>query len=764
MYYFCTYFDHRYLPRGLALYRSLKQHCPEFKLWVLCLNPTCYDILSQLNLPDIYLISIEDFEQGDEQLLIAKQNRTLIEYYFTCTPSLPLYILNNWAEVDLITYLDADLYFYSSLAPLYKEIANNSIAIIEHRFSPKEQNLVKFGIYNVGWLSFRRDEYGLSCLRWYRERCLEWCYDRVEENRFADQKYLDDWTTRFKDVVVLQHKGANVASWNIDQYQVNAHKNNVWIDKQLLIFYHFHSFDKSKPWGYYLNPGFQCKRASDSVMMRDIFGPYIRTLADVTEQVSPLFPEVSLRSSIRGTAITSANDNYQLLPNSKINQSLQSQSDATENFLLSHETSEQSLVQKLVSSGMTVFDVGAHIGSYSILLSNLVGNIGKVYSFEPTPSTFKKLKHNLDAYNCRNVYAFQKVVFSENKPMEINMFPDEYSSWNSLGKPQMVDPKTLTNYVPLVTLATVEAVTLDLFCQKNNIKNIDFLKVDVEGAESDVLKGAIQLLGQKSIRFVQFEISQKMLEGMSHKAKDTFDILIENGYECHQITRNGEIGEIVTDSDSFYENYIAFPPIPEIARFLSQTTNYIVEYDNQDTSSPLKIIVGSAGVNQTGWISTDIHSLNLLSQNDWERIFYKSPIGAILAEHVWEHLTRDEGIIAAKNCHQYLKAGGYIRVAVPDGFHPSPEYISWVKPGGVGAGAQDHKILYNYLSLKEVFEIAGFHVNLLEYFDEKGEFNFNNWNHNDGMIHRSKRFDERNRDGVINYSSIILDAKKNNYS
>ena len=94
MHYFCTYFDHNYLPLGLTLYRSLKQHSPEFKLWVLCLSSTCYDVLKQLDLPDINLISLNEFERGDEALLGAKQNRRLIEYYFTCSPSLPLLIMN----------------------------------------------------------------------------------------------------------------------------------------------------------------------------------------------------------------------------------------------------------------------------------------------------------------------------------------------------------------------------------------------------------------------------------------------------------------------------------------------------------------------------------------------------------------------------------------------------------------------------------------------------------------------------------------------
>ena len=139
-----------------------------------------------------------------------------MEYYFTLTPSLPLYIFNHFGEVDLITYLDSDLYFFSDPKPIYDEIRTSSIAIIGHRFSSNLRHLDERGVYNVGWMSFRRDKNALDCLEWYRERCIEWCYDRVEEYRYADQKYLDKFPKLFNEVHIIQCKGANLAPWNID--------------------------------------------------------------------------------------------------------------------------------------------------------------------------------------------------------------------------------------------------------------------------------------------------------------------------------------------------------------------------------------------------------------------------------------------------------------------------------------------------------------------------------------------------------------------
>ena len=174
----------------------------------------------------------------------------------------------------------------------------------------------------------------------------------------------------------------------------------------------------------------------------------------------------------------------------------------------------------------------------------------------------------------------------------------------------------------------------------------------------------------------------------------------------------------------------------------------------------LMIVVGASGVFEDGWIPTDIRNLNIVLDANWQRYFKPDSINAILAEHVWEHLSPEEAAVAASNCYVYLKFGGYLRVAVPDGLHPSPEYIDRVKPGGSGAGADDHKVLYDYNSFSKVFSSAGFKVELLEYFDEHGEFHFIDWDYEVGMIERSYRFDERNSGGSLTYTSIIIDAWK----
>lgn len=279
MYCFCTYFDQNYLSRGLALYRSLRKHCPDFKIWVLCMDQATYEILKMLDLPGMYPVTVEKFERNDELLLSAKQNRSKIEYYFTCTPSLPLYIFKNWPEVDLITYLDADLYFFASPTPLFEELGKRSIAIIGHRFPPHLRDRERYGIYNVGWLTFRRDKNALDCLKWWRDRCIEWCYDRAEDGRFADQKYLDDWPNCYKNIVVLAHKGANLAPWNVSQYHLHHDKSGLLVDTQPLIFFHFHGVQKITNWLY--DPlWIEYSVKSSKILRKKIYAVYLKALIE----------------------------------------------------------------------------------------------------------------------------------------------------------------------------------------------------------------------------------------------------------------------------------------------------------------------------------------------------------------------------------------------------------------------------------------------------------------------------------------------------
>jgi hypothetical protein len=240
---FCTLFDKNYLSRGIALYNSLDENCSEFHLYIFAFDDKVNKILKELNLEKATIISLEEFE--DEELLSVKPTRSVAEYCWTSTSSTILYVIEKY-NVESCTYLDADLFFYSSPAVLLQEMGNKSILITEHRYSPQYNKEIKSGKYCVQFVTFKNDENGLKALKWWRDRCIEWCYARYEDGKFGDQLYLDDWTERFKGVHVLQHPGGGIAAWNVQQYEFFIRNEKVWGrelktgNEFIVVFYHFH--------------------------------------------------------------------------------------------------------------------------------------------------------------------------------------------------------------------------------------------------------------------------------------------------------------------------------------------------------------------------------------------------------------------------------------------------------------------------------------------------------------------------------------------
>jgi predicted SAM-dependent methyltransferase len=167
----------------------------------------------------------------------------------------------------------------------------------------------------------------------------------------------------------------------------------------------------------------------------------------------------------------------------------------------------------------------------------------------------------------------------------------------------------------------------------------------------------------------------------------------------------------------------------------------------------MKIIVGAGGTKQEGWFSTEQNQLDITEPEDFHRLLGDDKAEAFLAEHLFEHIC--PVLPALKYIYQYLQEGGYLRLAVPDGFHADPGYIEYVSPPMMG-----HCDLYNYKYLGSLLKEAGFRVELLEWWDEFGKFNAKPWNEIDGYINRCLANDLRNKDGKPHYTSLIIDAWK----
>lgn len=231
---------------------SLYEHCPEAHVHILCLSRECYRALSTIQYPFASLYRLPALEKADPELAATRCNRTLVEYYFTLT-SCWLWHLLQKIGVNEVTYLDADMMFFSSPEPLFVEAGEASVIITPHRFSLHLLAFLKFGLYNVSWITFRNSLDGIACLNWYRNACLEWCYDRVEKDRFADQKYLDVFCEKFSGVHMMRHFGGGVAPWNLEGLSIQRNKKGLFINGDPLIFYHAHELKHL--WGPFYSSG-----------------------------------------------------------------------------------------------------------------------------------------------------------------------------------------------------------------------------------------------------------------------------------------------------------------------------------------------------------------------------------------------------------------------------------------------------------------------------------------------------------------------------
>ena len=277
---FASLFDQNYLARGLVLHDSLRRHCKEFEFYVLCLDDLTYREVCQASIshPELIPIRLSELEEHDHALRAARADRTLIEFYFTLSPCLPLYILEKYGVGHVCT-LDADQLFYSDPLPLFSLLSNHAVMVTAHNFSPGLEASRKFGMFNVSFQVFRNDPIAIGCLKRWRDQCLEWCKDVYDEahDRFADQKYLDGWPAFLgAQLHVFNHPGVGLAAWNVDQFKLTRSSRGYEVDGQPLIIYHFHGFKQlSARWA---GNGFGLYHVRTNRVLLDLYADYWQRL------------------------------------------------------------------------------------------------------------------------------------------------------------------------------------------------------------------------------------------------------------------------------------------------------------------------------------------------------------------------------------------------------------------------------------------------------------------------------------------------------
>lgn len=195
------------------------------------------------------------------------------------------------------------------------------------------------------------------------------------------------------------------------------------------------------------------------------------------------------------------------------------------------ERAERIFYLETLREGMTVFDVGANVGELTLLFSRFVGAGGSVHAFEPCEQAFGRLEAVCRATSLHNVRRKRLALAEDESPVSLHVYDEAHMSWNTRAS------RPLEDYgidVKPLSVERAPATTLDIYCERNGVARIDLLKVDVEGAEFQVLIGARRMLHEQRVRCVTFEFGQTTFD-MGNSPDLIESYLRDAGYELRNL-------------------------------------------------------------------------------------------------------------------------------------------------------------------------------------------------------------------------------------
>lgn len=244
---FCMVVSRTRLIQAIACFLSLYKTMDNFKVYILCVDEKCYEFFKEINLDKIVLVTISELNRKD--LLEIKASRKLNQYCWTLKPGFIKYIFTLDDAIERVTYIDSDLFFYQNPNIIFENQPYASVLLSSGEiFLPmysKEFNhtmQVLTGNFNSGFISFKKDINGLECVNWWDKMCVDSCTSNPEDNKFGDQKYLDDMPFLFNNVYEITTQGINIGHWNYLKYKFTVLNDNIMVNNNKLIFYHFSGF------------------------------------------------------------------------------------------------------------------------------------------------------------------------------------------------------------------------------------------------------------------------------------------------------------------------------------------------------------------------------------------------------------------------------------------------------------------------------------------------------------------------------------------
>lgn len=194
--------------------------------------------------------------------------------------------------------------------------------------------------------------------------------------------------------------------------------------------------------------------------------------------------------------------------------------------------------RSLIRENQTIFDVGANIGIYSLVASQKLNEGGNIFCFEPSEWAFNRLNENIALNGFSNIEVIKKGI--SDKSGTINFYVCRDDAYNSIGVKPMMEVEKI---VP------ISVTTIDEFCEEQKISHIDILKIDAEGADYLVLKGAVGMLNKPNSPIIFCEFNRNISDGFDFSKNDFVNYLINNNYLIYEL-KNKRLCTFTQDSRS----------------------------------------------------------------------------------------------------------------------------------------------------------------------------------------------------------------------
>ena len=283
---FCFISNKFYLSNLLVLLSSFIND--NIRIHVLCLDNYTYDYFRKSYDQKINIYKIRDVIK---KYRFNKKKNTRIE--FLLKPVFIHYIYKKIKNENFIVYLDSDIAIYAPIKSFLKFLSEKySIFLTPHNFSKNISGNIKYGIFNAGFIAFKKDIFSLEALNWWKNSCLKVCVMDIKRNLIGDQTYLNFFPKKFRNIHIINNQGFNCAPWNI--YKKNfIFKKKILVKNTPLIFFHFQGLRKLFLNLYYTN--FSAYKLKSSENLQTFYIDYISRL----EKESALLKNINNKFSIK---------------------------------------------------------------------------------------------------------------------------------------------------------------------------------------------------------------------------------------------------------------------------------------------------------------------------------------------------------------------------------------------------------------------------------------------------------------------------------